>query len=219
MEYLDINISDDKKSIHRMNLPSVCLPVFKDIVKDMATLIEDKKIQEVFYSLSLGYDMQEISKKTGIPFKHLAYMYRKGAQMVCTNWKPSSQWKLELRHAYIKCRNYESLFTLPQNIVGQDLRNIVVVIRDQEIPSEYVSLLASPLEKLDINIRALRTLRKYNIYVLEDLLRFIKCNGFDALEKLSGMGIKSVELLYEKLRENNILESKETCNLFRYLFV
>lgn len=44
MECMDINVSDGKKSLHCMNLPSVCLPVFIGIVKDMVTLIEDKKI-------------------------------------------------------------------------------------------------------------------------------------------------------------------------------
>ena len=76
-----------------------------------------------------------------------------------------------------------------------------------------MDLLTIPLEKLDICLRTLRSLRKNNIYLLEDLLRFIKLNGFDSLAKLPGMGIKSVEQLYEKLKEKKILESKETCGL------
>lgn len=33
------------------------------------------------------------------------------------------------------------------------------------------------------------------------------------------MGMKSVEQLYKNLKERKILEDKETCMLFRYLFV
>lgn len=33
------------------------------------------------------------------------------------------------------------------------------------------------------------------------------------------MGVKSSEQLYEKLKDKNILEDKDTCVLFRYLFV
>lgn len=40
-----------------------------------------------------------------------------------------------------------------------------------------------------------------------------------ALCRIPGMGMKSVEQLYKKLKERNILEDKETCILFRYLFV
>lgn len=128
-------------------------------------------------------------------------------------------WKQELDNAYVRCRNYESLLLSSQDISRQNLRNVIIVVRDQDIPSEYVDLLVTPLEKLGINFRALRALRKHNIYQLEDLLRFIKYNGFDALRILPGMGVKSSEQLYEKLKDKNILEDKDTCVLFRYLFV
>ena len=44
-------------------------------------------------------------------------------------------------------------------------------------------------------------------------------NTIDALCRIPGMGMKSVEQLYHTLKERNILENKETCILFRYLFV
>lgn len=64
-----------------------------------------------------------------------------------------------------------------------------------------------------------RNITKYNIYLLEDLLRFIKKNGFDALGKLHGIGMKSCEGLYRTLRNKDILKSKDTCDLFRYIFI
>ena len=124
-----------------------------------------------------------------------------------------------LDRVYIKCRNYAALLTHSQECGGQNFKNVVIVVREQDIPSECVDLLVTPLGNLDINFRALRALRKYNIYQLEDLLRFIKYNGFDALCRIPGMGMKSVEQLYHTLKERNILENKETCILFRYLFV
>lgn len=219
MKYSKIETSHGKEDTYRMELPAVCVPVLENIVKEMSTLIEDKNMQEIFYYLSLGHDMREVSEKTGITQRNLAYIYRKAANIVHFNWKPTMQWKKELQHAHIKCRNYESLLTIPQIITRQSPRNFILVVRDQDIPTKYVDLLTIPLEKLDICLRTLRSLRKNNIYLLEDLLRFIKLNGFDSLAKLPGMGIKSVEQLYEKLKEKKILESKETCGLFRYLFV
>ena len=51
--------------IHRMELlPVVCLSVYKEIIKEMAELIEDKQIREIFCSLSLGKDLLCIIRKT-----------------------------------------------------------------------------------------------------------------------------------------------------------
>ena len=92
-------------------------------------------------------------------------------------------------------------------------------LKEQDIPTEYVDLLSTPLSKLDINSRTLRAFRKYNIYQLEDLLRFIKYNGFEALYQMPGIGTKSIEQLYEKLKDKKILVDQDTCFLFPYLFV
>lgn len=77
-----------------------------------------------------------------------------------------------------------------------------------------MDILITPLSKLDINFRVLRALRKYNIYQLEDLLRFIKYNGFDALYQMPSVGTKSIEQLYEKLKDKKILEDQDTCFYF-----
>ena len=172
-----------------------------------------------FYSLSTGIDVQTVSKKTGVAPRNLAYMYKKASRQVHLEWKPYSEWKQELDRVYIRCRNYAALLTHSQECGGQNFKNVVIVVREQDIPSECVDLLITPLGNLDINFRVLRALRKYNIYQLEDLLRFIKYNGFDALCRIPGIGMKSVEQLYKNLKERKILEDKETCMLFRYLFV
>ena len=219
MEYSNVDLSDEQTGLSSMKLPEVCMPVYKEIVKEMTEVIKDAQMRDIFYSLSTGGDMQTVSKKTGITPRNLAYMYKKAGKLVRLEWKPYAVWKQELDNAYVRCRNYESLLLSSQDISRQNLRNVIIVVRDQDIPSEYVDLLVTPLEKLGINFRALRALRKHNIYQLEDLLRFIKYNGFDALRILPGMGVKSSEQLYEKLKDKNILEDKDTCVLFRYLFV
>jgi len=219
MEYSDVSIIIEKAGMYCMELPVVSMPVYKSIVKEMAEQIEDERIREVFYSLSLGESMQIISKRTGISINNLIYMYKKGSHLVRSGWKSSSEWKEELHRIYVKCRNYESLLSLPQDISRRNFRNIVIFAKEQDIPVECVKLLDTPLGKLDLNFRILRALRKYNIYQLEDLLRFIKYNGFDSLYKIPGMGNKSVEQIYEKLKEKDIFEDKDTCGLFRYLFI
>lgn len=120
---------------------------------------------------------------------------------------------------YIKYRNNEFLLTHSEEVPKKNFRYVKIVWKEQDIPAEYVDLLITPLSKLDINFRVLRALRKYNIYQLEDLLRFIKYNGFDALYQMPSVGTKSIEQLYEKLKDKKILENQDTCFLFPYLFV
>ena len=199
MKYLNTGLVCEQSGFSCVELPKICIPVYREVIKEMAEVIKDSQMRDVFYSLSTGIDILAVSKKTGVTPRNLAYMYKKASRQVRLEWKSYSEWKQELDRVNFK--------------------NVVIVVREQDIPSECVDLLVTPLGNLDINFRVLRALRKYNIYQLEDLLRFIKYNGFDALCRIPGMGMKSVEQLYHTLKERNILENKETCILFRYLFV
>lgn len=219
MEYSKAVKSGEQSGLSSVEFPKICLPVYREIVKEMAEVIKDTRIRNVFYHLSTGRDIQTVSKRTGIATRVLAYMYKKACRLILLEWKPYSEWQEELDRVYVKCRNYAALWAHSQEYAGLNFKNVVIVVREQDIPSEYVDLLVTPLGNLDINIRTLRALRKYNIYQLEDLLRFIKYNGFDALCRIPGMGTKSVELLYKILKGKGILEDKETCTLFPYLFV
>ncbi|WP_235848633.1 hypothetical protein [Parabacteroides timonensis] len=183
----------------------------------MAELIEDKQIREVFCSLSSGEDLKTVSRRIGISPRNLVSMYKKGLYQVRLEWKPYSELKHELDRMSIKCQNYESLLMRFEEVSKEKIKYVKIIVKEQDIPAEYVDLLVSPLSKLDINLRALRALRKYNIYQVEDLLRFVKYNGFDFLYRMSGMGTKSVGQLYEKLKEKGIMENQDTCVLFPYL--
>lgn len=207
------NVKFDKKTdVHNIELlPVVSLPVYREIVKEMAELIEDKQTREVFCSLSSGEDLQSVSRITGISSKNLVSMYKRGIRQIHLKWRPYSELKRELDHMYIKYRNNEFLLTHSEEVPKKNFRYVKIVWKEQDIPAEYVDLLITPLSKLDINFRVLRALRKYNIYQLEDLLRFIKYNGFDALYQMPSVGTKSIEQLYEKLKDKKILEDQDTC--------
>lgn len=75
------NVKFDKKTdVHNIELlPVVSLPVYREIVKEMAELIEDKQTREVFCSLSSGEDLQSVSRITGISSKNLVSMYKGGS--------------------------------------------------------------------------------------------------------------------------------------------
>ncbi len=216
MEYsnIDMDLSGEKRRIGLLS--SIIKPVYKEILKEMAEQIDEEKTRKIFYSLSLGEDILEVSKRMRISPKNLAYIYKKGCYIVCSKWKSSLEYKRELYRMHIRCRNIESLLTSSQNISEQELVEMTKAVKCI-IPTECVDLLATPLIQLNINFRTLRALRKYNISQLEDLLRFIKHNGFDFLRKIPNIGKKSSEQLLNKLKEKNIMEDKESSSLFRYL--
>lgn len=177
MKYLNTGLVCEQSGLSCVELPKICIPVYREVIKEMAEVIKDSQMRDVFYSLSTGIDILAVSKKTGVTPRNLAYMYKKASRQVRLEWKSYSEWKQELDRVYIRCRNYAALLTHSQECGGQKFKNVVIVVREQDIPSECVDLLVTPLGNLDINFRVLRALRKYNIYQLEDLLRFIKYNG------------------------------------------
>lgn len=122
-EELQIATSGKNMDIHRMELlPVVCLSVYKEIIKEMAELIEDKQIREIFCSLSLGKDLLCVSQITGISSKNLVSMYKRGIRQIHLKWKPYSELKRELDHIYIKCRNNELLLTHSEEVSKKEFQ-------------------------------------------------------------------------------------------------
>ena len=161
-------IRDRKTGGAFLELPTICMPVYKEIIKEMSEVIKDVRVRDVFYSLLTGSDAQTVSRRTGIAPRNLAYMYKKGIRAVYSEWKSYSEWKRELANAYVRCRNYKSLLLSPQDISRQNFRNVIIAVRDQDIPSEYVDLLVTPLGKLGINFLVCIVLTGITNLIIED---------------------------------------------------
>lgn len=54
MEYSNVDLSDEQTGLSSMKLPEVCMPVYKEIVKEMTEVIKDAQMRDIFYSLSTG---------------------------------------------------------------------------------------------------------------------------------------------------------------------
>ena len=106
------------------------------------------------------------------------------ATYIHENWKTTETCRKQVLKLTIQCNNYKSALQYQNVEEGVPC----MCNRIQKVPIEDAKLLLTSLEKLEIDIRIVRLLRKNNIYQLEDLLRFIKKNGFDALGKLQGVG-------------------------------
>ena len=174
--------------------------------------------QDIFCSLLTRKDgMQELAEKYGLSAKELASMYERSVEEIMDDWDAMAQERQELQAIRVRYRNCRSLLSR-RNIDRTPVR-VVVPFKERGIPVEYLKMLSTPLAVLEITPRILRRLREYNIYLLEDLLRFVKKNGFNALAKLHGIGMKSCEDLYSVLKRKGIMESKDNCHLFQYIWV
>lgn len=192
--------------------------MFERLVRRMSMQIQDSKRRDIFYSLLTERDcIQEIAEKYDLSVKELTFMYEKSIKEIMDDWDNVAMERQELQAVRIRYRNCISLLS-GRNIDRTPVR-VVVPFKECSIPAKYLKILSTPLVNLEIRPRILRRLREYNIYLLEDLLRFIKRNGFDALSKLHGIGAKSCGDLYLILKQKNILENKDSCYLFQYIFI
>ena len=79
MKYLNTGLVCEQSGLSCVELPKICIPVYREVIKEMAEVIKDSQMRDVFYSLSTGIDILTVSKKTGVAPKKLAYMYKKRA--------------------------------------------------------------------------------------------------------------------------------------------
>jgi hypothetical protein len=183
----------------------------------MSMYVRDEKRQDIFYSLMTGTDISDLSYRYNLSIRELIFMYEEGVREVSRCWESLVQEQQRLQSVHLRYRNYKAVLHRNNVVCGQF--KVFVPLKEYDIPAECVDKLSTPLEYLEIQPRILRNLRRYNIYLLEDLLRFIKKNGFDALGKLHGVGKRSCEDLYLILKDKDILTSKDTCYLFRYILI
>lgn len=81
MKYLNTGLVCEQSGLSCVELPKICIPVYREVIKEMAEVIKDSQMRDVFYSLSTGIDILAVSKKTGVTPRNLAYMYNPQIQI------------------------------------------------------------------------------------------------------------------------------------------
>ena len=67
MKYLNTGLVCEQSGLSCVELPKICIPVYREVVKEMAEVIKDSQMRDVFYSLSTGIDVQTVSRKQVLP--------------------------------------------------------------------------------------------------------------------------------------------------------
>ena len=59
MKYLNTGLVCEQSGLSCVELPKICIPVYREVVKEMAEVIKDSQMRDVFYSLSTGIRSEE----------------------------------------------------------------------------------------------------------------------------------------------------------------
>ena len=129
MKYLNTGLVCEQSGLSCVELPKICIPVYREVVKEMAEVIKDSQMRDVLLSFYRDRCTDSFQENRCCP-RNLAYMYKKASRQVHLEWKPYSEWKQELDRVYIRCRNYAALLTHSQECGGQNFKNVVIVVRE-----------------------------------------------------------------------------------------
>ena len=80
MKYLNNGLVCEQSGLSCVKLQKICIPVYREVIKEMAEVIKDSQMRVVFYSLSTGIDVQTVSKKSGVIPRNLSYMYKNSSR-------------------------------------------------------------------------------------------------------------------------------------------
>lgn len=127
------------------------------------------------------------------------------------------QQELELKS--LKLENLRLLRTI-KGLTGKEVspniylpHELPLIITDDIMKVLSLSLVSD----FNLDTRTINTLRKMEIYTLEDLLRYTKDKGLQTLLKYRGFGTHSLALLKESLIKKGVFERTGTSELYKYV--
>ncbi len=127
------------------------------------------------------------------------------------------QQELELRS--LKLENLRLLRTI-KDLSGKEISPNIYLPHELPliITDDIMNVLSlSLVSDFDLDTRTINTLRKMEIYTLEDLLRYTKDKGLQVLLKYRGFGAHSLALLKESLIKKGVFERSGTSGLYKYV--
>lgn len=127
------------------------------------------------------------------------------------------QQELELKS--LKLENLRLLRTI-KGLTGKEVspniylpHELPLIITDDIMKVLSLSLVSD----FNLDTRTINTLRKMEIYTLEDLLRYTKDKGLQTLLTYRGFGTHSLALLKESLIKKGVFERTGTSELYKYV--
>ena len=150
-------------------------------------------------------------------FDHQKSIITKTELQMTSLLRTCRQQELELKS--LKLENLRLLRTI-KDLSGKEISPNIYLPRELPliITDDIMNVLSlSLVNDFDLDTRTINTLRKMEIYTLEDLLRYTKGKGLQTLLKYRGFGVHSLALLKERLIKKGVFERTGTSELYKYI--
>lgn len=209
------------KSVNKLS------PVLRLLLREMATLIPEGYKRDIFVDIISGLSVSEAAEKYHIDFQRACSLH--DSALKCINQKLGfigeyrqilAQKELKIRRLEIINQNQEDKI---RNLSATLERMAPEVVHNEEqfdrlLPRSAVQKLSLRLTTdLDLDCRCVNTLRGLTLETVEDLLRYVKDDGFKKLISTRNFGKYSLRKLKNKLMKAGIIDEHERSDLYEYL--
>lgn len=183
---------------------------FRVITTEMATLIPDETRRNIFIAVSSGNQVAVIANEYGISADRVYHQFDKALVGISKKVGFLVQYRSTLAEKEFRIRELESLLKdkkVSDRLSGRDT-----------IPTAHLYLLSAKLEIfLNMETRTKNCMRSESIFTIEDLLRYVKDDGFTKLYNIRLFGKKSMRVFKAELRRKEIIDDLDRSFLFKYL--
>lgn len=193
-------------------------PEYLLIVSEMRNLLNSDLKKIVFHALATRLSVEEVAEHLGITSQEVKQIFQEAitdisiqSGFIRAHLDSHSQKDTEIDQLKSKIRSLEARLTM------EEIKHPVKKKATPQIPYERQKrLLPKPLTQcLDLEMRAINTCKVFDIYTLEDLLKFASDNGLAALKEHRYFGNISLSRLESELIRKGIFDPDGHCELYQ----
>ena len=193
-------------------------PEYLLIVSEMRNLLNSDLKKIVFHALSTGLSVEDVAKHLGITPQEIKRIFQDAIIDISIQ---SGFVRGHLNSCIQKDMEIDQLKSKIQSLRRKLAKEEIKHSTKKETPS-YISyekqkeLLTKPLSQcLNLETRAINTCKAYDIYTLEDLLKFTSTNGLATLKEHRYFGSISLNRLESELIKKGIFDPDGHCELYK----
>lgn len=203
-------------------------PFLRLLINEMAMLIPHEQKRAIFTEVVSGKGISIVAENHDISFDKACYLYNSALEIIkshlgfLTNYRCIlAEKELEIQKLSILVTNQKNrintlhTFMDKQQLISYDW---ITNVAEEHIPRRIVRLLTTNVHTgLQLDTRILNCLRVLEINTVEDLVRFIRNEGFSKFLNCRNLGKKSFKILKAELIKQGIINKDGNSELFTYI--
>lgn len=179
-------------------------PEYFFVIGEMRNLLNSPTKRIVFHALSTGLTIDQVAQHLGVTHNEVITIYQEAIV------------DIQIQSGFV--RRY-----LNNEIRKEYTSKFEVKIQKPDLPAQLDEktievLLSEPLQKyLEIDTKSKMVFRAYDLFTIEDLLRFVSEKGLKALTDQRSYGQISLDRLTKELIRKGIFKPDGSSELFQYI--